>query len=247
MSSFASRIRNSAKRKRSNIILALDPHRRKNLVNYLSETIELLEGHICAVKFNFHVIVPLGLGEITEIIHTCHSFGIQVIADIKLNDIPHTNEITLKYLVEIGFDAIIANPIIGKLETIELTKKAHSLGAGVLALIFMSHPGALQTYGIQVFDKQVPNGLPLYNILLRNAQDARVDGLVVGATKPDILKDVASKKTAPIFSPGIGLQGGDILEASKNGVDYFIVGRSIIRSAEPLKTLILLNELVRTS
>jgi orotidine-5'-phosphate decarboxylase len=180
----------------------------------------------------------------------CHSYGIQVIADIKLNDIPSTNEIALECLIEEGFDAVIANPIIGRLEIIELAKKAHLLGAGILALIYMSHPGASQTYGIQVCDKTEENGnriVPLYRILLKYAKEARVDGLVVGATKPNIIKEVASAKPAPIFSPGLGRQGGYITEASKNGVDYFIVGRNIIQSAEPLKTLGLLKDNLRKS
>lgn len=178
----------------------------------------------------------------------CHSYGIQVIADIKLNDIPSTNELTLEYLIEEGFDAVIVNPIIGRLEIIELTKKAHSLGGGILALVYMSHPGASQTYGMQVYDEAERVGkrrVPLYRILLRYAREASVDGIVIGATKPDVVKDVASAKPAPIFSPGIGLQGGSISEASKYGVDYFIVGRSIIQSAQPLKTLNLLNDSLR--
>jgi orotidine-5'-phosphate decarboxylase len=228
--------------------LALDPIRKYDLCKYLSETITLLQTSICAIKFNFHVIVPLARVEITEIIQMCHSYGIQVIADIKLNDIPSTNELTLEYLIDEGFDAVIVNPIIGRLEIIELTKKAHSLGGGILALVYMSHPGASQTYGMQVYDEAERVGkrrVPLYRILLRYAREASVDGIVIGATKPNIVKDVASAKPAPIFSPGIGLQGGSILEASKYGVDYFIVGRSIIQSAQPLKTLNLLNDSLR--
>jgi orotidine-5'-phosphate decarboxylase len=228
--------------------LALDPVRKNDLSKYLYETINLLESGLCAIKFNLHVIIPLGQGEITKIIQMCHSYGIQVIADIKLNDIPSTNEIALKCLIEEGFDAVIANPIIGRLEITELAKKAHSLGAGILALIYMSHPGASQTYGIQVYDKTEENGnrkVPLYRLLLRYAKEARVDGLVVGATKPYIIKEVASAKPAPIFSPGLGRQGGSISEASKYGVDYFIVGRSIIESAEPLKTLGSLQDSLR--
>lgn len=228
--------------------MALDPIRKNDLVKYLSETIAVLETRICAIKFNFHVILPLARVEITKIIQICHSYGIQVIADIKLNDIPSTNELTLEYLMEEGFDAVIANPIIGRLEIIELTKKAHSLGGGILALVYMSHPGASQTYGMQVYDKTQGVGnrkVPLYRILLRYAREASVDGIVIGATKPHIVKDVASTKPAPIFSPGIGLQGGNISDASKYGVDYFIVGRSIIQSAKPLKTLELLNDSLR--
>jgi orotidine-5'-phosphate decarboxylase len=238
----------SSKRKQSNIILALDPVRKNDLSKYLYETISLLESGLCAIKFNLHVIVPLGQDEITEIIQVCHSYGMQVIADIKLNDIPSTNEIALECLIEEGFDAVIANPIIGRLEIIELAKKAHLLGAGILALIYMSHPGASQTYGIRVYDKTEENGnrmVPLYRMLLKYAKEARVDGLVVGATKPNVIKEVASAMAAPIFSPGIGRQGGCITDASKYGIDYFIIGRNIIQSAEPLKTLGLLKDSLR--
>jgi orotidine-5'-phosphate decarboxylase len=186
----------------------------------------------------------------TKIIQICHSYDMQVIADVKLNDIPTTNNVALKWLTEEGFDAVIANPIIGRLETIDLAKKAHSLGAGILALIYMSHPGASQTYGIQVYDKNEDNGnlrVPLYRILLRYAKEAKVDGLIVGATKPDIIKEIAAEKPAPIFSPGFGLQGGSISGAAKCGVDYFIVGRSIIQSPEPFKTLTLLKDSLRKS
>jgi orotidine-5'-phosphate decarboxylase len=238
----------SSKKKQSNIILALDPVQENDLSKYLYEIVSLLESGICAIKFNHHVIVPLSQNEMTKIIQMCHSCGIQVIADIKLNDIPSTNEIALKRLVEEGFDAVIVNPIIGRLETIELVKKAHSLGAGILAIIYMSHPGASQTYGIQVYDKSEKNGVrkvPLYRLLLKYAKEAKVDGLVVGATKPNLIKEIASEKPAPIFSPGIGHQGGSILQASECGVDYFIIGRSITDSAEPLKTLGLLQASVR--
>jgi orotidine-5'-phosphate decarboxylase len=82
-------------------------------------------------------------------------------------------------------------------------------------------------------------------LLLKYAKEAKVDGLVVGATKPHIINEIASGKPAPIFSPGLGHQGGSILQASKYGVDYFIIGRSIIQSAEPLKTLGLLQDSLR--
>ena len=118
----------------------------------------------------------------------------------------------------------------------------------MLALIYMSHPGASQTYGIQVFEKTEENEnrtVPLYRILLKYAKDARADGLVVGATRPSIIREIASAKLAPIFSPGFGSQGGDLSEASKNGVDYFIVGRSITKSSEPSKTLNFLKDTLR--
>lgn len=237
---FSDRIRNSCERKQSNIILALDLVRKNDISKHLSEIIRSLESGLCAVKFNHHVILPLGQNEMTKIIQLCHSYDMQVIADVKLNDIPSTNEVAIDQLTAEGFDAVIANPIIGRLEMIDLAKKAHSLRTGIIALIYMSHPGASQTYGIHVCDVTEGDGnmrVPLYRILLGYAKEAKADGLVVGATKPHIIREVAAVKPAPIFSPGLGLQGGSISEASKYGIDYFIIGRSILESAEPLKTL----------
>jgi orotidine-5'-phosphate decarboxylase len=37
----------------------------------------------------------------------------------------------------------------------------------------------------------------------------------------------------PVYSPGIGVQGGEIEQAARSGVNYFIVGRSIIESDKP--------------
>ena len=74
----------------------------------------------------------------------------------------------------------------------------------------------------------------MYELFLNMAIDARADGIVVGATHANILKEV-SAKTIPIFSPGIGTQGGRVDIAIKNGTDFFILGRSIIASSDPIK------------
>ncbi|HEY3525108.1 MAG TPA: orotidine 5'-phosphate decarboxylase / HUMPS family protein, partial [Nitrososphaeraceae archaeon] len=62
-----------------------------------------------------------------------------------------------------------------------------------------------------------------------------VDGVVVGATNISILKEISNRKTAPIYSPGIGVQGGRINSVTKNGADYLIIGRSILSSIDPVR------------
>ena len=59
------------------------------------------------------MLLPLGLKEITRINKLAHKHNLQTIADIKLNDIGNTNEITLENLWKSGFDAVIVNPIMG--------------------------------------------------------------------------------------------------------------------------------------
>ena len=68
---------------------------------------------LCGIKLNFHVLLPLGKKEIIKINKTAHQYGLLTIADIKLNDIGNTNQITSKKLWKFGFDAIIINPIMG--------------------------------------------------------------------------------------------------------------------------------------
>ena len=84
---FSQRITEVSSIKRSRIILALDLTQRSNLESAL-KTISLLEKYICAIKVNFHLILPLSSSELSEVNRLVHSYGLQSVADIKLNDIP---------------------------------------------------------------------------------------------------------------------------------------------------------------
>jgi orotidine-5'-phosphate decarboxylase len=99
----------------------------------------------------------------------------------------------------------------------------------------MSHPGAREYYGAKVFNQRTGRIISMYKMFLAMAMDAKVDGIVVGANQSYILREISHVRRIPIFSPGIGMQGGRIDRAIKNGTDYFIVGRSIIASANPVK------------
>ncbi|HEV8405374.1 MAG TPA: orotidine 5'-phosphate decarboxylase [Nitrososphaera sp.] len=225
---FRERIARAAAAKKSPIVLALDPPaNRRNLSEFATKTIRVVEQHICAVKMNFHIILPLSASKITQINKLVHSYDLQSIADIKLNDIENTNEVAVKHLTRMGFDAVIANPFIGKDGLASLAQKAHRANAGIIALVYMSHPGAKEGFGLEV------GGRGLYNEFLERAAEASVDGIVVGATQLDILTQMP--KQLPIYSPGIGAQGGDAAQAVMSGADYLIIGRSIVESRQPAK------------
>jgi orotidine-5'-phosphate decarboxylase len=240
LSSFRERIGNSSKYKNSQIVLSLDPSPRSDLIRFVKETITLLKEHICAIKMNFHLILPLSISQISEINDLIHSYELQSIADIKLNDIISTNEIAIGYLLKMGFDAVIVNPLIGKNALQFAVNQANKMNAGIIALIYMSHPGAKEGFGINVI-KQAKNSnnkiTSMYKVFLEYAYTSQVDGIVVGATQIDILKEISSQKKAPIYSPGFGTQGGDIKQAAKSGTDYFIIGSSIIGSKDPLNVV----------
>jgi orotidine-5'-phosphate decarboxylase len=225
---FGERIARAADAKKSPIVLALDPAaNRRNLAGFAAKTIRAVEQHICAVKINLHLILPLSASQISRINKLVHSYGLQSIADIKLNDIENTNEVAIKHLTRMGFDAVIANPFIGKAGLAALVQKAHASNAGVIALVYMSHPGANEGFGLEV------GGRGLYREFLERAAGAGADGIVVGATQLGILRQVGNQ--VAVYSPGVGAQGGDAVQAIKNGADYLIIGRSIVESKKPGK------------
>jgi orotidine-5'-phosphate decarboxylase len=233
LSSFRERIDICSNNKRSKIVLALDPLYRTDLVEFVKTIIILLERYICAIKINFHLILPLSFSQMSEINDLIHSYQLQSIADIKLNDIARTNEVAIEYLLKMGFDAVIVNPFMGREALQAAVDQAHKNQGGVIALIYMSHPGANYGFNINIMNRNAT----MYKLFLEYACECQVDGIVVGATQINVLKEISSQKQVPIYSPGFGLQGGNIQQAAKNGTDYFIIGSLIIRSTNPVNVV----------
>jgi orotidine-5'-phosphate decarboxylase len=226
---FFERIATAAIEKKSPIVLAFDPRPSDNqrLPELAARTICAVEHYVCAVKMNFHIILPLSASEILRINKLAHSFGLQSIADIKLNDIETTNSVAVDHLIEMGFDAAIANPFIGRDALASLVQKAHKADAGIIALVYMSHPEAKEGFGLEI------QGHGLYKMFFERASASGADGIVVGATQEKILKEIAGR--LPVYSPGVGAQGGDAEQAIRNGADYLIIGRSIVEAKQPAK------------
>ena len=149
---FFERIATAAIEKKSPIVLALDiiPKDHQRLAELAARIIDAAEHHVCAIKMNFHIILPLSAFEILQINKLAHSFGLQSIADIKLNDIETTNAVAVGQLIKMGFDAVIANPFIGRDTLASLVQKAHKEDAGIIALVYMSHPESNDGFGLEI-------------------------------------------------------------------------------------------------
>jgi orotidine-5'-phosphate decarboxylase len=205
----------------------------KNLEAKTIQNVKQLHPYLCGIKLNFHLILPLSGKEIIKINKTAHRYGLQTIADIKLNDIGNTNKITLEHLWNLGFDAVIANPIMGLDGLKSLVKSAHKNEKGVITLCHMSAPEAKLSYDLEIKMKKQQR---LYQLFLDWALVAKVDGIVVGATFPKIIEFCSqkAKKNLSIFSPGVGTQGGSANEVISAGTNYLIVGRTILNSKNPI-------------
>ena len=204
-----------------------------NLESKTIQNIKNLHPFLCGIKLNFHLLLPLGSKEITKINKVAHQYGLQTIADIKLNDIGNTNRVTTEYLWHLGFDAVIANPIMGLDSLKNLVKTAHKNNNGVITLCHMSAPEAKLSYDMTVGLKKRQQ---LYQLFLDWALTSKVDGIVAGATFPEIIKYCSKKagKKLDIFSPGVGTQGGDASQVISAGTNYLIVGRTILDSKNPV-------------
>jgi len=201
----------------------------KNLQTKTIQNIKKLNPYLCGIKLNFHLLLPLSAKEIIKINKTAHDYGLQTIADIKLNDIGNTNRVTTEHLWNLGFDAVIANPIMGLDSLKNLVKSSHKEQKGVITLCHMSAPEAKLSYDMQItMDKKQQ----LYQLFLHWALTAKVDGIVVGATFPKIIQYCSKQagKNLSIFSPGVGTQGGNATEVLSSGTNYLIVGRTILNA-----------------
>jgi orotidine-5'-phosphate decarboxylase len=233
---FRQKMLESADRNKSNIVLALDfsdPYERR--LSRAEEVLRAVKDGIAAVKFNHHLLLPYGLRGLQGIVGICRSSGLPIIADLKLNDVESTNLNAAESLLSYGFDAVIANPFVGKEEGLEKTiDKVHSGGGGVIFLVYMSHKGAEEGYSLVL-----QGGERLYMQFAKRARDWGADGVVVSAKSPEKILEVRKVvgKACLIFSPGVGAQGGDPNSGAGAGADFIIVGRSITEAANPSTAL----------
>lgn len=239
---FKQRMEENSKKKNTDIILALDfPFQgiegRGALLKKAQNVLDEVHPYLCAVKINHHITLPLGTFDgVQTLVNMAHAKGLLTIMDCKANDIGNTNQIIAEYYYEAGFDALIANPFVGWEDGLKpIFDSAAKLSRGVVLLVYMSHKGAVEGYGQTIFNSKTGKCEAQYFSFARKALAWNADGAVVGATAPEKIKEIRSilSETVPIYSPGVGAQGGNAETARKSGARYLIVGREITMAQKP--------------
>jgi orotidine-5'-phosphate decarboxylase len=148
--------------------------------------------------------------ELISTIEYIQTKGIPVVLDAKRGDIGSTAEMYARELFErYGADAVTVNPYLG-MDSLE--PYLDYADRGVFILCRTSNPG-----GADLQHLVLENGDTLYQHVAKQATErwnynGNV-GLVVGATRPEELRDIRSICGEMTFLlPGVGTQGADVKE-----------------------------------
>lgn len=227
---FIDRLKDASKKNNSLLCVGLDvdldkiPKRYSTIFEFNKAIIDATKDFVCAYKPNiafYEMYGPKGLEDLIKTIEYIHKFDIPVILDAKRGDIGNSSAAYAKAIFEIyKADAVTVSPYMGYDSVKPFIDHKDK---GVFVLCLTSNPGAK--------DFQ----LAVYKEVAKKFSGA---GLVVGATKPEELKEI--RKIAPnalLLIPGVGAQGGDLGSIIKIGGKNIIINasRSIIYADDPRK------------
>ncbi|MBO3803584.1 MAG: orotidine 5'-phosphate decarboxylase [Candidatus Brockarchaeota archaeon] len=229
---YARWIRELKERKKTPIVLSLDPPSgARRPFRALGKVLRETHPYICAVKVGRQLTAEAGFSkELLGLVEYAHCKDLPVICDSKLNDVAHTNLVVVKKHLRFGMDAEIVSPLPGWEGGLDAVfRESKKKGKGVLVLGYMSHPGARDTFELDLLRPR----MKLYEHFAKKAEAWGADGAVVPATRPSIVRRFSSLTGVPLYAVGIGAQGGGAREATLAGADYLIVGRAITCSRDP--------------
>jgi orotidine-5'-phosphate decarboxylase len=243
MGSFADRLAESVDRKRTQVVVGLDPRPdliplevRDDVPRFCRGIIDAVAPHAVAVKPQLAFFEALGVEGIAALEELCgyaRAAGLLVILDGKRGDIGSTaRAYSAAYLepredggVALG-DALTVNPYLGPDSVEPYLAACRRHGAGVFCVVKTSNPG-----GAEVQDLALSDGRPVWQHVARLVGEWGADlvgerglssvGAVIGATHPRAVGE--ARRLLPqslLLLPGVGAQGatpGDIARAFTSG------------------------------
>lgn len=251
------RIRERQRRLGTFLCVGLDPDPDRipagqSLEEFCLGVMEATAPFACAFKPNSAFFEAAGLGgwrALFKVISYSRHLGVPAILDAKRGDIGNTARFYAKAAFdELGADAITVSPYLGREAIIPFL--AYNQDALTFVLCATSNPGAAEIQGAPVErdpDANSPGLLgkrstgehtthlggaePLYLKIARLAASLAQDhpniGLVVGATKPELMREIReAAPDLPWLVPGIGAQGGDMAAVAKWGGEQVVFNAS---------------------
>ena len=221
------------------IIVALD---NKNLFE-ISNLVKKIKSHVFGFKIGKEFFYNYGIEGYKKI----YNLSKNIFLDLKLHDIPNTVERALNALIKL-------KPILTTIHISggdEMQKAASNLKKNktkILGVTILTSLNSSQT-------KKYYNNKNVNQLVKKFAQNAKnnnLDGIVCSPLELKTVRKVVGSKML-IVVPGIRLENQNktkddqkrILtpkEAIKLGADYLVIGRPIVESNNPLKTIKEINK-----
>jgi len=200
-----------AQEKGSRIILALDAG-----LAQPSSLLHTVSDSVAGVKIGLPALLRWGVEEVKGLIREMGG-SLYFLCDFKLADIPDIVADELRLISSLGFDGAIVHLFQGGVDR----AAPEAPGLDVFGLVAMSHPES------RLLDAHLHD-------LLEMAAEAKLAGLVVPATKPQVIREARRRfRDKVLVAPGVGAQGAEPGSALREGADLEIVGRAITMSADP--------------
>ncbi len=200
-------------------------------LTFIKEIIDATKEYALAYKPNCAFYESTGIDGARLLSETCNlvsATGAVLLVDAKRGDIGNTAEHYAHYIFDLlGADATTVNPYMGYDAVKPFLNYSDKLS---FILCLTSNPSAAD-FQFHTSDT------PLYLNVAAHAADWNTlhnnCGLVVGATRPDLIENVRIKAPGlPFLIPGIGAQGGDLqtslAAALNNGTALIAASRSIL-------------------
>ena len=216
------------------VFLALDT----NNIRSAENLVKLLKNDLAGLKIGKELFSYYG----PVIINKLRKYKLPIFLDLKFHDIPNTVYNAVKAINSLKVNYLSIHSMGGN-EMIKAATKASNY-TKILTVSLLSHLDQknIKEIGIkQSLKNQIRK-------LINNALNNNVSGLILAPKDLDIVKKI--KKNIIIFVPGIRAKNNkkdehkrslDPLTAIKKGATYIIIGRPIIKSKNPKKTLDLIN------
>ena len=244
---FGDRVATEVERKRSQLVVGLDPRPdllpvelRGDVTRFCHGIIDAVAPHAVAVKPQlafFEALGPQGASALTDTCAYARLAGLIVIADGKRGDVGSTaRAYAAAYLEgdEPLADALTVNPWLGRDSVEPYLAAARRYGTGIFCVVKTSNSGG------EVQDLTLSDGRPVWQHVAALVADWGADlvgehglssvGAVVGATHPRAVSE--ARKLMPqaiLLLPGVGAQGakpGDLARAFTSGPASALVNAS---------------------
>jgi orotidine-5'-phosphate decarboxylase len=248
---FADRLAAEVERKRSQLVVGLDPHPdllpvelRGDVERFCCGIVDAVAPHAVAVKPQlafFEALGAEGMGAFVEVCRYARRAGLLVVADGKRGDVGSTARAYAAAYLEGDdplADALTVNPWLGRESVEPYLAAARRYGTGIFCVVKTSNAGG------DVQDVTLSDGRPMWQHVAQLVAEWGADlvgehglsavGAVVGGTHPRAVAE--ARKLMPqavLLLPGIGAQGGrpaDLARAFTSGPASALVtaSRSVI-------------------